>query len=329
MKAITLKAFGGPEVMTLGDVDKPQAGAGQVLIKVVATSVNRADIVQRRGFYPAPQGESEILGLEVAGIVSAVGDGVRSPAAGDLVIALVGGGGYAEYAVAYAGHCIPLPENMDFDAGACICETYITAFLNVFQLGALADGDAVLLHGGGGGVNTAAIQICRALRPNSTIYVTASSGKLDRVAELGAHHVIDYKHSDFSKEIERLSEGKGVPMILDHIGADYLQQNLHCLGKDGRLVVIGVMSGAVGKIDLMKMMAKRQQIIGSTLRSQPPEDKTRLISDFREKVMPLFASSKLEPLIHLTFPLADASEAHKAMEESSHFGKLVLKVQGA
>lgn len=326
MKAIDLNGHGGTEVMELKDVPRPTAARGQVLIKVMASSVNRADTVQRKGNYPAPKGDSEILGLEAAGVVEAVGDDVSTPAVGDRVIALVGGGGYAQFAVAYAAHCMALPNEMDFDAGACICETYITAYLNVMMLGALQDGEAVLLHGGGGGVNTAAIQLCRELRPNSTIYVTASTGKIDRVSELGAHHVINYEKSDFSEEVASLSDGKGVNVILDHIGADYLKGNLSCLAKKGRLVVIGVMSGAKTEINLMRMMSRRLQLIGSTLRSRSVEDKSSIIAEFNQTVMPLFAAGKIKPLISDTFSLAEAAKAHETMESSSHFGKIVLVV---
>ena len=222
MKAILLSEFGGAENLSIGDVPAPVAGPGQILIKVAATSVNRPDIIQRQGNYPPPKGDSEILGLEVAGTVEGLGDGVSGFKSGDRVFALVGGGGYAEYAVAHAGHVMMIPDNLSFQQAACICETYITAYLNTIVLGEPSESDHILLHGGGGGVNTAAIQLVQSLRPQATIIVTASTGKVDRVRALGAHHVIDYKTQSFADEIKSITNGKGVDVILDHIGAAYL-----------------------------------------------------------------------------------------------------------
>ena len=214
MKAIITNGTGGPEVLELGEQPRPEPGPGQVLIKVAATSVNRPDIVQRQGNYPPPPGDSEILGLEVAGTVESLGPGEASLSAGDRVAALVGGGAYAEYVVAHSGHCFVLPEAVSMEQGACLCETYITAYLNVIELGALADGETVLLHGGGGGVNTAAIQIAQALRPKCRIIVTASSGKLERVKALGVADVIDYKTTNFSDEMKSLTSKRGADVIL-------------------------------------------------------------------------------------------------------------------
>lgn len=324
MQAITLDGFGGPEVMQIARVAKPTAGAGEVLIRVHATSVNRPDIVQREGNYPAPPGDSEILGLEVAGVVEQVGDGVDAPSVGDRVIALVGGGGYAEYATAHASHCMLLPDTVSFESGACLCETYITAWLNVFRLAALADGESVLLHGGGGGVNTSAIQLCQVLRPQTTIHVTASTGKVDRVRDLGVHHVIDYRQSDFAEEIRTLTNKRGVQVILDHIGGPYLKNNLKSLSVGGRLVVIGVMGGAQAEVNLALMMVKRQQLIGSVLRSRPVQEKADIIHAFAADVMPEVASGRIAPQISDVLPLAEAARAHALMESGGHFGKIVL-----
>jgi putative PIG3 family NAD(P)H quinone oxidoreductase len=250
MKAILLDKFGGPEVLEIGDTAKPEPGDAQVLIKVEATSVNRADTIQRMGHYPAPKGESPLLGLEVAGTVDAIGPGVQGFERGERVMSLVGGGGYAEYATAYASHLIRIPPAMSFEQAACVCETYITAYLNVFMLGGLTDGDSVLLHGGGGGVNTAGIQLCRALTPASRIFVTASPAKLERVAALGAHEVIDYKAQDFAEAVRSATDKRGVDVILDHIGGRYLALNLAALAVGGRLVIIGLMGGAKAEINL-------------------------------------------------------------------------------
>lgn len=304
----------------------PEPGANQVLIRVAATSVNRPDIIQRQGNYNPPQGESEILGLEVAGTVDAVGEDVTDWKRGDRVMALIGGGGYAEFAVAHAGHLMTIPENMTFAQAACVCETYITAFLNLFRLGRLKDGESALLHGGGGGVNTAAIQLCRQLAPESPLFVTASSGKVDSVRELGAQHVIDYRHSAFDEEIAEITGGRGVDVILDHIGAEYLQKNLKSLAVYGRLVIIGVTSGPRGEVNLALMMVKRQQITGSVLRPRSIAQKAEIIRDFRDRVLGLFASGAIAPLVSHEFPLQEAASAHRLMETSGHFGKIVLNI---
>ena len=311
--------------MVFGEAPDPVIADDQVLIQVRATSVNKPDIVQRQGNYAPPPGESAILGLEVAGDVVAVGSAVRRWSVGDRVIALVGGGGYAEKAVAYEGHCMPLPETMSYNQGACICETYITAYLNLFRLASLQNGESVLIHGGGGGVNTAAIHICTQLIPNSELFVTASSGKVDRVKDLGVHHVIDYQNQSFSEYIKN-TPGKSVNVILDHLGASYLADNMKALAVGGRLVIIGVTGGIKAEINLALMMVKRQQVIGSVLRSRSIQEKSEIIQDFNNRVMPLFAESKIEPLIYKTMRLDAASDAHRLMESSQHFGKIVLEV---
>ena len=328
MKAITLREFGGPEVMQLGEVDKPSPGDGQLLVKVVNTSVNRPDVIQRMGNYPPPPGDSEILGLEIAGVVEACGPGTERFMPGDPVFGLVGGGGYAEYALAREDHCMPIPDALDFEQAACICETYITAYLNVFLLGEAMHKAAVLIHGGGGGVATSAIQLCRALTPDTRIFVTASTGKLERVREQGAHHVIDYREQDFAEEIRNLTDKRGVDVILDHIGADYLERNMKSLALAGTLMLIGVMGGVKAELNLATMMVKRQRIIGSVLRSRPLAEKAAIIEKFEADVLPLFASGKIEPLIDARFPLADAAQAHRLMEKGGHFGKIVLSNQG-
>lgn len=304
----------------------PEPGADQVLIRVAATSVNRPDIIQRQGNYNPPQGESEILGLEVAGTVDAVGEDVTDWKRGDRVMALIGGGGYAEFAVAHAGHLMKIPENMTFAQAACVCETYITAFLNLFRLGRLKDGESALLHGGGGGVNTAAIQLCRQLAPESPLFVTASSGKVASVRELGAQHVIDYRQSAFDEEIAEITGGRGVDVILDHVGAEYLKKNLKSLAVYGRLVIIGVTSGPRGEVNLALMMVKRQQITGSVLRPRSVAEKADIIRDFRDRVLGLFASGAIAPLVSHEFPLQEAASAHRLMETSGHFGKIVLNI---
>ena len=324
MKAITLRDFGGTEMMQYSDIDAPAPGAGQLLIRVHATSVNRPDVIQRQGNYPPPPGDSEVLGLEVAGVVESIGDGVTRFNPGDRVVALVGGGGYAEYALALEGHSMQLPESISFEQAACICETYITAYLNLFLLGELQGKQSVMIHGGGGGVATSAIQLCRALTPDTEILVTASTGKLERVREQGASHVIDYREQVFADEVRQITNKRGVDVILDHIGAQYLQDNMKSLALAGTLMLIGVMGGIKAELNLATMMVKRQRIIGSVLRSRPVAEKAAIIAKFEAAVMPLIASGEVTPLVDATFPLAEAAAAHTMMEQGGHFGKIVL-----
>ena len=327
MKAVVLETFGGPEMMQIADVDRPVPGPNQVRVRVMATSVNRADIIQRQGNYPPPKGESQILGLEVAGVVDVLGPGVDDWNPGDRVMGLVAGGGYAEYALVYDSHLMPIPEGMDYTEAACISETTITAFLNIYLIGDLQPGETALLHGGGGGVNTAAIQLCRSLTPNATLIVTASPGKIERVAALGVDRVVDYQNEDFATEVRTFTENRGADLILDHIGADYLAPNLKALAVEGRLVIIGVTSGAVAPVNLAHLMVKRQRIIGSVVRARSVAEKARITATFRDRVMPYIIARQIEPLIHRVYPLDAAADAHREMESSRHFGKIVLAVQ--
>jgi putative PIG3 family NAD(P)H quinone oxidoreductase len=324
-----MDSFGAAEVMRVDEIAAPVPRKGQVLIEVAATSVNRPDIVQRQGHYPPPPGESEILGLECAGTVVGAGPGVDSPAVGDRVFALVGGGAYAELCVADAALTLPLPADVTFEQAACIAETYITAYLNLFRNAGLADGEIVLLHGGGGGVNTAAIQLVDALCPQSPIIVTASAGKLNRVARLGPDLVIDYTSQDFAVEIGRFTDSCGVDVILDHIGAAYLEQNLEALAIGGRLLIIGIMQGSDAHLSLGRLMIRRQRIIGSVLRPRPKSEKAAIIADFAKTVMPLFAEGRIAPVIDSELPIERVVDAHRRMEAGEHFGKIVLRVGDA
>ncbi|TGU71122.1 NAD(P)H-quinone oxidoreductase [Geomonas terrae] len=327
MKAVLMEGFGGVDVLKVGEMEKPAPKENEVLIKVCATSINRPDLVQREGKYPPPPGDSEILGLEVAGVIEALGSGVTGWKVGDRVVSLVGGGGYAEYAVAYANHLMAIPETVSFEEAACICESYITAFLNVFMIGGLQDGETALLHGGGGGVNTAAIQLCKALAPNSKLIVTASPEKIERVKELGADLVINFRENpDFTEIVKEFTNKKGVDVILDHVGAKYLGPNMNSLGYKGRLVIIGVISGIKAELNLALMMVKRQQIIGSVLRSRPVSEKGEIAAEFVRRAMPKFADRTIVPIIEKVFPIEEVVAAHRMMEEDKHFGKIVLKV---
>jgi len=324
MKAVLQEKFGDASVLLIGNADKPTAEKDQVVIKVTATTINRADIIQREGNYNQPPGDSPILGLEVAGVIDELGPSVTGFKTGERVMSLVGGGGYAEYATAYASHLIRIPQSMTFEEAACVCETYITAYLNIFMLGRLQHTETVLLHGGGGGVNTAAIQLCKNLTPEVTVIVTASPGKINRVKTLGADQVIDYKNEDFAKAVRTVTQKKGANVVLDHIGGAYLKQNLKCLAVGGRLVIIGLMGGSKSEINLAPLMVKRQQILGSVLRSRPVNEKTSITEQFSQDVLPLFSKGHIKPLIHQILPLEQVAEAHRIMETSAHFGKIVL-----
>ncbi len=328
MRAVLMDEFGGIDVLKVGETDKPTPKEGEVLVKVIATSINRPDLVQRQGNYPPPPGDSEILGLEVSGTIAELGPGVTNWKVGDRVISLVGGGGYAEYAVAYASHLMRIPENMSFEEAACICESYITAFLNVFMIGEFQDGQTAILHGGGGGVNTAAIQLCKALTPNCRLIVTAHPTKMDRVRELGADLVINYLETpDFTDIVKEFTNKKGADLILDHVGAKYLEPNMKSLAYRGKLVIIGVISGIKAELNLALMMVKRQQIIGSVLRSRPVAEKAEIVAEFSQRALPKFADRSIVPIIEKTFALDEVAEAHRMMEEDSHFGKIVMKIQ--
>jgi putative PIG3 family NAD(P)H quinone oxidoreductase len=323
-----MSGFGGVEVLSVGKAPRPIPGEGQVLVAVHATSINRPDLVQREGKYPPPAGDSEILGLEVAGTVEEVGPGVSGWEKGARVLSLVGGGGYAEYAVAYASHLMRIPDSMTFEEAACVCESSITAFLNVFMIGGMKDGNTAILHGGGGGVNTAAIQLCRALAPNSKLIATAHPSKADRVKALGADLVIDYTTTpDFSEIVKEFTNKKGADVILDHVGAKYLAPNMASLGYAGRLVIIGVTSGIKAELNLAVMMVKRQQIIGSVLRSRPVADKGAIVAEFTRTALPKYADRTIVPIVEKTFPIDEVAQAHRMMEEDRHFGKIVLKVR--
>ena len=324
MKAVVIDAFGGPEVLRIADAAPPAVGVGQVLVRVSATSVNRPDILQREGRYSPPPGESDILGLEIAGTIEALGADVQGFDIGDRVLGLVGGGGYAELAAAHAGHVMRMPAGMSFAAAACICETYITAYLNLFMTARLAASETALIHGGGGGVSTAAIQLCKTLNPAGRILVTASPAKVDRVAALGADHVIDYESEDFAAAALRYTEGRGVDVILDHIGAPYLERNLKALAVNGRLCIIATMEGREATLDLARLMIKRHTIAGSVLRPRPVAEKAAIVADFERAVMPLFAEGRIAPMIDEVFAIEDVAAAHRKMEASAHFGKIVL-----
>jgi putative PIG3 family NAD(P)H quinone oxidoreductase len=326
MRAVVLDGFGGPEMMRLGEVPRPKAGPRQVLIRVAATSVNRADLQQRTGNYAPPPGESEILGLEVAGLIEALGDGVSGWQVGDRVMTLVGGGGYAEYATAAASTLMPVPDGIDLVRAAGITEVFITAYLNVFREAALKPGETLLVHGGASGVGTAAIQLAKALGPSPVIVTVGSEAKARACRDLGADHVILYKDENFAERVLALTDGRGPDVILDHIGAPYLEPNLSCLALYGRLVIIGLLGGAKAELNIGRLMVKRQRIIGSVLRARPVAEKAAITAAFREVAQERFVRGELKPVIHEVLPLAEARKAHELIAANANTGKVILQV---
>jgi NADPH2:quinone reductase len=326
MRAVLMAGFGGAEVLQLGEVLRPSPGPGQVLIRIAATSVNRADLQQRSGNYAPPPGESEILGLECAGVIEELGPGVSGWRAGDRVMTLLGGGGYAEYATAPASTLMPVPENLDLVRAAAIAEVWITAYLNVFLEAGLRAGETLLVQGGASGVGTAAIQLAKALGPSPVLVTVGSPEKAEACRALGADHAILYKTEDFSKRVLELTGARGADVILDHIGGAYLEPNLACLALYGRLVIIGLLGGVRAELNIGRLMVKRQRIIGSVLRARPVDEKARITAAFCEQVLPRFASGALKPVIHTVLPLAEVRKAQELMAANANTGKIVLQV---
>jgi putative PIG3 family NAD(P)H quinone oxidoreductase len=325
MRAIVFEQPGGEDVLRLGEVPTPEVGDEELLIRVVASAVNRADLLQRQGFYPPPPGASPILGLECAGEVAAVGGKVRGWKVGDRAMALLPGGGYAEMATVHAGSAMPIPVGMSDEEAGAFPEVFLTAFLNVFLLGAPPDGATVLVHGGGSGVGTATLALCK--EAGLAVIATAGSdAKCDRCVELGARAAINYNSADFAAEVKKLTDGRGVAVVLDCIGAKYLARNLDCLGMDGRLVLIGMMGGTRAEIDLAALLLKRIHVIGSTLRSRRAADKADIVDRFRQRFFAAVEAGRVRPIIDRVMPLAQAGEAHRLMKASEHFGKIVLRV---
>lgn len=326
MKAILIDQPGDENCMRLGDAPAPDLEAGQIRIRVFAAGVNRADLLQRQGMYPTPPGASEILGLEAAGEVAEVAPGVTAFSLGDRVVALLPGGGYAEEVVVDAGSAMHLPDDLSFEEGAGLAETLLTVFLNVFQLGGLPDGGSVLVHGGGSGIGTTAIDLVK--RSGGRVIVTAGSAeKCARCTQIGADAVANYRDEDWVEIAKSATGGRGVDVVLDSIGAPYLEQNLAALSIDGALVLIGLMGGAKAEINLGMLLVRRLRVIGSTLRSRTVEAKAALVGAFLARFGDDFAAGAIRPTIHQVFPLEEAPAAHRLMKASDHFGKIVLRVR--
>ena len=325
MRQVILPAYGGPEVLTMADAPEPAAGPGELLVRVRAAGVNRADCLQRAGTYPMPPGLGNVPGLEIAGEVAGAGPGVTSFAVGDRVFGLVAEGGYAEYALVDAGLAVPIPEPWSFAEGASVIEVFCTANETVFELGGLREGQSILVHAGASGVGTAAVQMAK--QAGATVHFTAGSRhKIDRVLDLGADHGILYKTEDFVEEVLRNTRGEGVDVVEDFIGADYLARNLAVLKPTGTLLLVGLMGGQVAPFDLGGMLRKRLSIRGFTLRAQPVENKRAIVGRFRERWLPLLAAGAIRPVIHAVVPFTEVRRAHELMEADENFGKIILRM---
>lgn len=318
MHAITIPEPGGPEALVWAEVPDPVPGAGEVLIEVTAGAVNRADLMQRQGKYPPPKGASPYPGLECSGVVAALGDGVTGLAVGDRVCALLAGGGYAELVAVPAGQVLPVPRGVDPVDAAALPEVACTVWSNVVMAGRLAEGETLLVHGGGSGIGTFAVQLGRAL--GATVATTASAGKHQALRELGADQVIDYRAEAFEEVVR-------ADVILDIMGASYLARNVAALAPDGRITVIGLQGGRTAELDLSALLAKRGTLIGTALRSRPAEQKAEIVRQVREHVWPLIESGAIRPIVDRRIPMREAAEAHRVVESSTHLGKVLLLAQ--
>jgi putative PIG3 family NAD(P)H quinone oxidoreductase len=328
MTAVEIVKPGGPEVLVATTRPVPQAAAGELLVRVAAAGVNRPDVLQRKGHYNPPPGTSDIPGMEIAGTVVALGDGVAGWRIGDAVTALLAGGGYAEFCVAPAPQCLAVPRGYDMIRAAALPETFFTVWTNVFERGRLQPGESLLVHGGSSGIGTTAIQLGRAF--GARVFATAGSPeKCAACVKLGADRAIDYRREDFVVAIQAATGGKGVDVILDMVGGDYIPRNLACLAVEGRLVQIAFLSGSKQEIDMLPLMIKRLILTGSTLRPRTVAQKGAIADALRARVWPLLEAGTVAPVIHATFPLRQAAEAHRLMESSAHIGKIVLDTGAA
>ena len=326
MKGIIRTSDGGPEVLKLADVPDPSPGPTQLVVNVKATALNRADTLQRKGLYPPPPGESELLGLEISGIVEAMGGDVQGFKPGDRIFGLVGGGGYAESCVIDYRMAMPMPDGWSFEHAAAVPEVFFTANETLFTIGGLRTGETALIHAGGSGVGTAGTQMAH--HAGVRIFITAGSAtKIEKAKPLGCTAGINYKTEDFETELLRLTAGEGVDLVQDFIGAPNLARNLSILKPRGRLVIVGLMGGGVGEINLGPILRKRLQIFGSVMRPLPLEEKIRITQRFFERWLPPLVEGKIRPVIDCVMPLAQAREAHEHMEANRNFGKIVLKVE--
>lgn len=323
MYAITIPEPGGPDSLTWAEVPDPEPGQGEVLVEVVASGVNRADVLQRQGAYDPPPGASPHPGLECSGRVVALGEGVVGWEVGDQVCALLAGGGYAQKVAVPAGQLLPVPRGIDLATAAALPEVVCTVWSNVFQGARLLPGETLLVHGGASGIGTMAIQLAKSI--GARVAVTAGNRqKLERCAELGADILIDYREQDFVTQVRQATEGRGVDVILDIIGAAYLERNVRALAVNGRLAIIGLQGGAKGEVNLGALLTKRATITATTLRGRPLDEKAAIVADVREHVWPLVEAERVRPVVDRTVPMPRAAEAHRVMENSEQFGKILL-----
>jgi NADPH:quinone reductase len=325
MIAVGFDAPGAPEVLRPEIISVPSPDAGQVLIKVSHAGVNRPDVIQRQGFYPPPPGASPIPGLEISGKIVALGDGVDRDWVGRKVCALVSGGGYAQYCLAMAAHCLPVPEGLSMAEAAALPETLFTVWHNVFERGWAKDGETILVHGGTSGIGTMAIMLCKLF--DLTVIVTCGGAeKCTAALKIGADHAIDYKATDFVEEVKRITGGNGVQLVLDMVAGDYVARNLQCLAEDGRHVTIAVQGGVRAELNMAQVMVRRLTLTGSTLRPRSNQFKALLAQEIAAQAWPLIEQGKLRPVMDRSFPLAEAAAAHSRMESGAHIGKIVLEV---
>ncbi len=325
MKTVEVPNFGGAEVLRIGERSIPETKVGEVLIKVAAAGLNRADIMQRNGKYPPPPGASDILGLEVSGTVVAVADDVTSPSVGDQVCALLAGGGYAQYCTAPASSCLPIPSPLDWVSAAAVPETFFTVWTNIFMRGRLKHGESILIHGGSSGIGTTAIQLACAL--GADVFATAGSKeKCNACLQLGASHAINYREQDFVKEILDYTNGRGVDVILDIVAGSYLPRNIKSLAMEGRIVIIATQGGYRTELNVLPIMIKRLTVTGSTLRARTAEQKAEIAHELRRHAWPLLENGTVYPIIDSVFPMSDVCEAHQRLESGLHVGKVILKM---
>lgn len=323
MYAITIEQPGGPDALVWAEAPDPVAGDGEVVVEVAASAVNRADVLQRQGFYNPPPGASPHPGLECSGRISEIGPGVSGWSVGDEVCALLAGGGYAQRVAVPAGQLLPVPAGVDLVTAAALPEVVSTVWSNVFMVAGLRPGETLLVHGGSSGIGTMAIQLAKAV--GARVAVTAGGKeKLARCAELGADILIDYREQDFVEELRAATDGAGADVILDIMGAKYLTRNVDALAVNGRLAIIGLQGGVKAELNLAALLAKRAAITATTLRARPLEEKAAIVAAVREHVWPLVAAGRIHPVVHATYPMQDAAEAHRVLESSTHVGKLLL-----
>jgi putative PIG3 family NAD(P)H quinone oxidoreductase len=325
MRYVFAREPGPPEVLAVGETQVPALKRGEVLLRVAYAGVNRPDCVQRAGGYPPPADASPILGLEVSGTIAALGEGVEQWRVGDTACALAPGGGYAEYCAAPAAYCLPLPRGLSLLEAASLPENYFTVWHNVMERGRLREGETFLVHGGSSGIGQAAIQLAKAF--GATVFTTVgNAAKVVFCRDLGADHVIDYREQDFAAEVAKITAKRGVDLVLDMVGGDYVERNLKCLALEGRLVMIAFLHGSRVEVDWRHIMLKRLTVTGSTMRASPHERKAGIARALRERVWPLFESGQLKPVIYRVLPLSEAAAAHALMESSQHIGKIMLAV---